>query len=58
MTTIPIWLLVVLIVPYVVVVLWIIIYIIAGVHDLAVAKKIAKQKTECPYKIEDDNEIH
>lgn len=61
MITIPIWLLAVILVPYVLVVLFLVVYVIAGVHDLRVAKKIANEKTQtqdCPYKVEREDEIH
>lgn len=58
MMLIPIWLFVIILIPYALFVGLIIVYLIAGIHDLIVADKVAKGKIECPYEIDKDNEIH
>ena len=58
MMLIPIWLFVIIVLPYAIGLIFFLIYLFAGIHDLIVADKVSKGKVECPYEIEGHDEIH
>ena len=56
MITIPIWIFIILLIPPSLTILGIIIYLIAGIHDLIVSDKVAKgEYKNCPYELEGGN---
>lgn len=58
--TIPIWYFIIVHIPIAVVILFVIAFGIAYLHDMRIASKVARgdYETKCPYEVESKDEIH
>ena len=53
MITIPIWIFILLLIPPVITITFILVYLIAGIHDLFISDKVARGEYDnCPYEVE------